>query len=92
MGRSRNDSNRRIVRWNTYNTNRNPYRVKGYKNTIGRQVQEGRERMTERILLAIVLIYIAIQTGINIWAIKRIKDLKGELDDNRRTHNGNNTN
>jgi hypothetical protein len=48
--------------------------------------------MTERILLAIVLIFIAIQTGINIWAIKRIKNMKGELDDNRHTYNGNNTN
>jgi lysozyme family protein len=50
------------------------------------------KKMTERILLAIVLIFIAIQTGINIWAIKRINNMKGELDDNRRTHNGNNTN
>ena len=50
------------------------------------------KKMTERILLAIVLIYIAIQTGINIWAIKRINNMKGELDDNRHTHNGNNTN
>ena len=30
--------------------------------------------MTETILLAIVLIFIAIQTGINIWAIKKIND------------------
>jgi hypothetical protein len=30
--------------------------------------------MTETILLAIVLIFIAIQTGINIWAIKKITD------------------
>ena len=32
--------------------------------------------MTERILLAIVLIFIAIQTGINIWAIKKINNNK----------------
>lgn len=30
--------------------------------------------MTETILLAIVLIFIAIQTAINIWAIKKIND------------------
>ena len=30
--------------------------------------------MTETILFAIVLIFIVIQTGINIWAIKKIND------------------
>ena len=32
--------------------------------------------MTETILLAIVLIFIAIQTAINIWAINRINDMR----------------
>ena len=34
--------------------------------------------MTETILLAIVLIFIAIQTAINILAIKAIKEIGGE--------------